>query len=622
MQETSNPILLISLGTSQAVVPEAFLLPDVHFAEVHVLTTARPGIERVVSWFRDRYPDVLLTVTRAVEFVDFNSEEDHFRFEEVLYRWYLQRSQGRLPWVCLAGGFKTIAASMQKTAALFGASEVFHVICDPIRSPDGRRDVYPEDSSEILEARDQGRLHWIRLGSETGWSQLRHESASMFPLTETWANDAVCEARVPDLELTLQVRNLLERSQNIDSAWEQLADLPFPHLATWPPTHLDWLRRPVEPTGDLDWIAAIPKMELHCHLGGFATAGDDLLAVRAAASNPSGLPEMGTPQFISDWPHPLEPVSLEQYMRLGDTNGTMLLRDPGCLQRQCELLYTHFQSQRVLYAEVRCSPANYAVAPSGRSPWSVLSEIRGHFTRCMREAQAAEKWMCRVNLILIATRRDRNHKGDFRAAISRHLALAVSAAEHWTSEEECRVVGVDLAGYESKETRAHYFQEEFTGVHRCGLALTVHAGENDDADGIWRAVFDLNARRLGHALHLIDSPELMRSVADRGIGVEMCPYANSQIKGFQPPKMGGSPALRYPMKNYLDAGIRVTVNTDNIGISSATLTENLQWATRLCPDLTRLDLLRMQFNAIQTAFISPWQREEISRRFATHLPRP
>lgn len=90
-----------------------------------------------------------------------------------------------------------------------------------------------------------------------------------------------------------------------------------------------------------------------------------------------------------------------------------------------------------------------------------------------------------MNLIIIGTRQA---SGDCRAGIARHLALAVTAAEHWRDGSGCRVVGVDLAGYEVPETRAHYFREEFTAVHRCGLALTVHAGENDDAEGIWPAV--------------------------------------------------------------------------------------------------------------------------------------
>jgi len=245
----------------------------------------------------------------------------------------------------------------------------------------------------------------------------------------------------------------------------------------------------------------------------------------------------------------------------------------------------------------------------------VLRDIKETFDEGTRNS------LPHVNLILIATRRQ---GGDYRAGIARHLALAVSGAEHWTGHDECRVVGVDLAGFEDKETRAHYYREEFTGIHRCGLSLTVHAGENDDAEAIWSAVFDLNARRLGHALHLVEAPDLMRSVAARGIGVEMCPYANAQIRGFRPfqSRPVGSPTPAYPLSIYLRAGIRVTVNTDNIGISKASLTENLLLASRLCPDLSRLDFLQLLSNSIEVAFMSPAERGGLRARLDKLIPGP
>jgi adenosine deaminase len=185
------------------------------------------------------------------------------------------------------------------------------------------------------------------------------------------------------------------------------------------------------------------------------------------------------------------------------------------------------------------------------------------------------------------------------------------------------VVGVDLAGYEDVTTRAHYFREEFIAVHRCGLALTCHAGENDDAEGIWRAVFDLNTRRLGHGLSLGESPELLCSVIDRGIGVEMCPYANMQIKGFAPfHKLGidGRLAPKYPLLDYLKKGVRASINTDNIGISGASLNDNLLLAARLCPGLTRLDLLRLQRNALDSAFLDADQRNRLIGLLASNIP--
>ena len=606
---TSPSILLVSLGSSPAIVPEAFLFPDVAFDQVHVLTTAKIDVIFVEAWFAEKAPEVTLTITRVADFDDLKSEEDHFAFEEVLYRWMLHHAFGNLPWVCLSGGFKTMSAAVQKAAAIFGAAGVFHVLADSIyRTAEGK----PRQATsieEIAQSQADGHLHWIKLGPESGWPQFRNLDSLDYPLIIRRQEGRVSEVASSDQALRGRVSEVVERSHRIAGAWDRLGQLPFPLLATWSAAALDWLDQPVDPVEDAAWVAGLPKLELHCHVGGFATHVEALHQVRAAASEPSMLPAVKGLTPPDEWPLPGGTITLQDYMTLGDDNGSALLRDPGCLAAQCDLLYHHLRSQNVIYAEIRCSPANYA---EGRSPWSVLNDIQEAFDRRMQDD--GQEVRCHINLIIIATRKK---EGDYRAAISRHLALAVSAAEHWTDPSHCRVVGVDLAGYEDVSTRAHYFREEFTAIHRCGLALTVHAGENDEAEGIWRAVFDLNARRLGHALHLIDSPELMRSVADRGIGVEMCPYANFQIKGDPLPGEGG-PA-DYPLKRYLDAGIRVTVNTDNIGISAASLSDNLLLAARLCPGLTRMDLLRLQSHAIQTAFIAPTQRARLAATLAQRL---
>ncbi len=87
------PRLLISLGTTWAVVPEAFhaLPPGPQgFTAVHVLTTDSPATEQPVAevnaWFRARHPAMLLSITRVTGFADLRSEADHFRFEAVMYR--------------------------------------------------------------------------------------------------------------------------------------------------------------------------------------------------------------------------------------------------------------------------------------------------------------------------------------------------------------------------------------------------------------------------------------------------------------------------------------------------------------------------------------------------------
>lgn len=622
--------LLVSLGTSPAIVQEAYLLPETEFAAVHVLTTERPEVELIQQFFELHAPQCPLTITRVADFADFGSEQDHFRFEEVLYRWILNsQTKPEERYICLSGGFKTMSAAMQKAAAVLGAAEVFHVLADSnYTGPRGDRRP-PSSIEEVLEAEQAGQLHWIRLGPEAGWPQLRDCRSDDYQLEVVQEQSGVRSVRTADHEFSERLKAIVQRSHRIAGAWNQLNALPFSDLATWAEADLKWLGAPFEPASAVDrrWVDALPKVELHCHLGGFATSGELLDQVRAAADQPDALPPMQDIVLASDWPTPARPVGLECYRHLGDNNGSALLRDRGCLSRQCRLLYEHFLEQNLLHAEVRCSPANYADATRGRSPWIVLADIRESFQEAMTEAAArhlkdpTSPAPCHVNLIIIGTRQT---AGDYRAGISRHIALAVTAAEHWTDEKTCRVMGVDLAGYEDKDTRAHYFREEFTAVHRQGLALTVHAGENDDAEGIWRAVFDLNARRLGHALSLAQSPELLRSVADRGIGIEMCPYANYQIKGFAIDRDDGPAEERadYPLLQYLRAGARVTVNTDNIGISAASITENLLLAARLCPGLTRLDLLLLQRHAVETAFLPAAQRLRLAAQIAAGIPRP
>jgi adenosine deaminase len=61
----------------------------------------------------------------------------------------------------------------------------------------------------------------------------------------------------------------------------------------------------------------------------------------------------------------------------------------------------------------------------------------------------------------------------------------------------------------------------------------------------------------------------------------------------------------YPLLEYLSKGVLVSINTDNIGISDANLTDNFMLLTEMLPEITRLDVLKLIRNGLETAFISP-----------------
>jgi adenosine deaminase len=535
---------------------------------------------------------------------DFSTKDDYLNFEENCLRWYAaELASDPHPLAFLGAGNKLMVAAFQKAAQVFGATSVYHILAE--------RGTEPSTLPEIVAAIEQNKLLCIDTGKEPGWPEFRWLGAENLPVLAFKDDWYSLLAKPETRTLRELIENRMARLQEYITGDNGAHDVPFPVLLMLPPNILAWLDSPLENSeSDSVWIQSLPKTDLHCHLGGFAASGPELINIRNAAED--DLPQVLDIEFPPFWPLPDKPVPLDEYMRLGNNNGSYILSDSGCLVAQCRALYSHFQKEKVLYAEIRCSPGNYQKGRKSSS--DVLSLICRTFQEEMEQARRAPgASYCHINLIIIATRKkDRENL----SSISRHLALAVTSAGMVYDSAGCQVVGVDLAGYESRETRPLYFRDDFKGIHRCGLALTVHAGENDDAESIWSAVFDLNTRRIGHALHLADSPELLQSVIDRRIGVEMCPYANYQIKGFHPMR---EVETAYPLRNYLQKGVHVSVNTDNIGISGAGISDNLMFLSTLCPGITRLEILRLLRNGLESAFISTEHRSRLLAEFSRQI---
>lgn len=584
-------ILLCQLGTSPIILIEAlYLLPE-GFDEVHAIGTnnTRSDYRLLTDYFSKR-PELIfsLTIVEEIDFVDDSGK--HMLWEEYLWRWYIDKSGDTIPYVCLTGGVKTMVASLQKMTTIYGANDVFHVL------------IHPEPKTvEEVEAK-AATIQFVSMGAEKGWASIKKMLKGGSWLHFDNIRPATYFARLEERNANVRgvVYDMLARLNSKET--EATGFLPFSCLNLLSEETFRWLQEPLR-WEDLTWLQKLPKAELHCHLGGFATFGEALNEVRNADTGGGFSPEDISKPVA--WPFPPKTVSLPDYMHLGDNTGSTLFKNAKRLKKQIELLYKHYVLENIRYAEVRCSPNNYASGE--RSAWEVLEDMQGAFQEMMDV-----DGRCHVNLIIIATRKS---EGDF-SPISKHLALAITASQRILPVNKCRVVGVDLAGFENEKTRASYFTQDFTGVLRCGLAITAHAGENDSAEGIWQAVHALHARRLGHALHLYQAPDLLQTVADRRIAVEMCPYANYQIKGFAPmQEKSGALYPAYPLLNYLKKGVLVTVNTDNIGISDASLSRNLQLLVKLCPAITRLEVLQLIRNSLEAAFVSPILRNELLQDF-------
>src|SRR5690625_1318055 len=92
----------------------------------------------------------------------------------------------------------------------------------------------------------------------------------------------------------------------------------------------------------------------------------------------------------------------------------------------------------------------------------------------------------------------------------------------------------------------------------------------------------------------------------------MCPYANYQIVGFSP--MPGKDTI-YPLREYLRRNVKVSVNTDNIGISEASISDNFMLLIKLCPGITRMEILQLIKNSIEMSFAGKTMQNWFLKKF-------
>ena len=122
-----------------------------------------------------------------------------------------------------------------------------------------------------------------------------------------------------------------------------------------------------------------------------------------------------------------------------------------------------------------------------------------------------------------------------------------------------RVVAVDLAGAEALHPCV-YYKEVFDLAKKYELNITIHAGEATGSDEVMMAL-DNGSKRIGHGVHLrVESPDGDRAKEQRTC-FEFCPTSNLQTKSLKNYK-------DVPLRQFLDKGIPVTINSDNMTVSN------------------------------------------------------
>ncbi|MFH8256135.1 adenosine deaminase [Streptomyces roseolus] len=269
----------------------------------------------------------------------------------------------------------------------------------------------------------------------------------------------------------------------------------------------------------------LPKAELHLHIEGTL---EPELAFALAERNGVTLPYATTEELREAYRFSDLQSFLDLYYAL-----MAVLRTPEDFTALADAYLERAAAQGVRHAEIFFDPQAHTAR--GVSMGTVVEGLAAALDR------AEERHGISTRLIMCFLR-------DESAA----SALAtLEAAKPYLD----RITGVGLDSAEVGHPPAK-FREVYEEAARLGLRRVAHAGEEGPAEYVREALDVLGVERIDHGLRCMEDPELVERLARERVPLTLCPLSNVRLRVID--ELG-----RHPLREMLDAGLLVTVNSDD-----------------------------------------------------------
>jgi aminodeoxyfutalosine deaminase len=317
------------------------------------------------------------------------------------------------------------------------------------------------------------------------------------------------------------------------------------------------------------FIAGLPKAELHVHHVG--SASPEIVSELA----------MRHPGVV-----PVDPEELRRFFEFRDFAHfvEVYLTVVALIRTDADIRYLTYEvarelatTQQVRYAELTCTPYT-----------SVLPDDPDHgipieaYTEAIEDARLAAERDFGIVLRWI-----------YDIPGESGMPAGDATLSFATNHRVDALVGFGLGGPEMGVTRAQ-FKPHFDAARRVGLHSVPHAGETTGPDTVWEALRLLGAERIGHGTSAAQDPKLLQYLAKQGIPLEVCPSSNVATRAV--------PSLdEHPITAFRDAGVTVTVNSDDPSMFGTSLNQEYAIAARLL-DLDRGGVADLSRAAVRASF--------------------
>ncbi|WP_106964284.1 adenosine deaminase [Streptomyces sp. HGB0020] len=139
------------------------------------------------------------------------------------------------------------------------------------------------------------------------------------------------------------------------------------------------------------------------------------------------------------------------------------------------------------------------------------------------------------------------------------------------------------------------FKPYFDRAIAAGLRSVPHAGETTGPQTVWDALTDLRAERIGHGTSSAQDPKLLAHLAEHRIPLEVCPTSNIATRAVRT-------LDEHPIKEFVQAGVVITVNSDDPPMFGTDLNNEYAVAARLL-DLHEQGLAELAKTAVDVSFL-------------------
>jgi aminodeoxyfutalosine deaminase len=165
----------------------------------------------------------------------------------------------------------------------------------------------------------------------------------------------------------------------------------------------------------------------------------------------------------------------------------------------------------------------------------------------------------------------------------------MEVAEFAVSRRDQGTIAYGIGGDEVRGP-AHWFRDVFAYARDGGLHLVCHAGETAGPESVLGALA-IGAERIGHGIAAAQSPALMAQLRKDNIPLEVCISSNVCT--------GAVASLEeHPVRRLYDAGVPITIHTDDPAFFQTTLTREYELAEKvfgLPPDELAANSFRFAF---------------------------